>query len=63
MEEIDGVNNLKPDLEHKTGYCGAQTTKGSQKSIGPVYVCMYEYVPPAGGRFATVSLKATNFET
>ena len=61
MEGIDAIISWKPDLEHKTGYCGPQGPKSGQKPIDQcvrMYLCMY--VPPL--RFATISLRATKFK-
>ena len=43
VEGIDARNSWKPDLGHKTGYCGPQRPKSDQKSNGQ---CVCTYVPP-----------------
>ena len=45
VDGIDALNNWKPDLGHKAGYCGPQRPKRGQKSVGQcvrIYVC----IPP-----------------
>ena len=55
MEEIDDLNSLKPDLEHKTKYCVLQRPENGQKSIGP---CVWYVYTPL--RFATIRLRLRN---
>ena len=45
MKGLDALNNLKPDLEHKTE---------GKNTLVRVYVCVYYTL-----RFATIRLRAT----
>ena len=54
MEGFDVLDNLKLDLEHKTGYCCQNVIKNPLISA---YVCMYPL------RLATISLRARKPET
>ena len=59
VEGIDTLNSWKPDLGHKTGYCGPQGSKSDQKSIGQ---CV-RTTPPAVGNHMSQSYKIRNLSS